>query len=208
MSRSPRAAPAVRIEVLNRSRGRLPGRRLLERAAGLALAGLAGRRRLSTTLVCVGQREMTELNARFHRRRQPTDVLSFDYGDRKWGAGDRRRLGRRSRTPSPEPRTPLLVGEVVICREVAVREARARALPVAGELLLYAVHGWLHLAGYGDGTAHRRRRMVAAERRILSKLGFERDASPTADRYPALGDICRRRGYRSRTGSSSRPRAD
>jgi probable rRNA maturation factor len=123
----------------------------------MALARAAGCGPLATTLVCVGQREMTELNARFHRRRRPTDVLSFPHGEPD------RETGR------------WLAGEVVICRDVAVGEARARSLSVAGELLLYAVHGWLHLAGYDDGTAGRRRRMLAAERRILARLGFNRD---------------------------------
>jgi probable rRNA maturation factor len=71
-----------------------------------------------------------------------------------------------------------LVGEVVICRPVAVREARRRRLSVEGELLLYAVHGWLHLAGYDDGTAGRRRCMRAAEGRILRRLGFAPKAKP------------------------------
>ncbi len=69
----------------------------------------------------------------------------------------------------------LLVGEVVVCRTVAAREARRRGLDEAGELLLYTVHGWLHLAGYDDDTAARRRRMAAAERRILKRLGYRRD---------------------------------
>ena len=84
----------------------------------------------------------------------------------------------RPTVPNPEPRTPLLVGEVVICRPVAVREARRRRLSVEGELLLYAVHGWLHLAGYDDGTAGRRRCMRAAEGRILRRLGFAPKAKP------------------------------
>jgi probable rRNA maturation factor len=68
-----------------------------------------------------------------------------------------------------------LVGEVVICREVAAREATRRGLTEIGEMLLYAVHGWLHLAGYDDGTKQQRARMAGAERRILARLGFRRD---------------------------------
>ena len=150
MPRSPRPAPAVHLDVLNHTRGRLPGRKLLRKAAQMALARAAGCGPLATTLVCVGQREMTKLNARFYRCRRPTDVLSFPHGEPD------RETGR------------WLAGEVVICRDVAVREARARGLSVAGELLLYAVHGWLHLAGYDDHDPRRARRMHERAREILA----------------------------------------
>ena len=39
------------------------------------------------------------------------------------------------------------------------------------ELLLYVVHGALHLKGYDDRSPPQRKRMRAAERRYLRKLG-------------------------------------
>jgi probable rRNA maturation factor len=150
----------VRLEVVNRTRTRLPPRRTLERAARSALAGLgsaARGRKLGTTLVCVGGARMRELNRRFTGRAELTDVLSFS-----------------EREPDPEDGF-LRVGEVVICSQVARREARDRGLSVRGELLLYAIHGWLHLAGYRDGAPRGRRRMVRAEKRIMRALGLRRD---------------------------------
>jgi len=140
--------------ITNRSRGRLPARALLERAAGLALGAAAGRRPLLTSLLCVDGREMARLNRRFHATPGMTDVLSFPVGERDEDTGR------------------WLVGEVAVCRPVAEREARRRGLAVEAELLLYAVHGWLHLAGHDDHRPADRRRMRAAERRVLARLGL------------------------------------
>jgi probable rRNA maturation factor len=38
------------------------------------------------------------------------------------------------------------------------------------ELILYIVHGWLHLAGYDDVTPREKRKMRAAETRALKLL--------------------------------------
>jgi probable rRNA maturation factor len=143
--------------VANLARGRLPRRKLLQRAAQMALAGFGGRRALLATLTCVGARTMIGLNARFHGRSELTDVLAFPLGE------------------TDEESRRLVPGEVVICRPAAVRQARLRGLSVEGELLLYAVHGWLHLAGWRDRSRVQRRRMARAERRILARLGFRRD---------------------------------
>jgi probable rRNA maturation factor len=150
----------VQVEVVNRTRCRLPARKLLTRAAGRALAPLAsrsGRRPMSTTLVCVGRRRMEALNSRFTGRAELTDVLSFAEGE-----VDREEDCYR-------------VGDVVICSEAARRQARARGLRLGGELLLYALHGWLHLAGYRDRTSRQKARMVEAERTIMKELGLSRD---------------------------------
>jgi len=149
-------AGRIEIEITDQARGRLPAAELL-RAARIIFGARAGRRPLTLTLLCVGARRMIALNRRFKRHRGLTDVLSFESGETDPDTGR------------------LLVGEVIVCRPVAAREARARGLDEAGELLLYAVHGWLHLAGHDDGTPTQRRRMAAAERRILKKLGYRRD---------------------------------
>jgi probable rRNA maturation factor len=163
-SRGP-GAGRVELVMLNRAGGRLPRRGRLRAAAELALAGFGGRSPLLATLAFVGGREMAALNARFHGRRGATDVLSFPLGELDEDTGR------------------CLAGEVVVCRPVAVREARRRGLTADGELLLYAVHGWLHLAGHDDRREGDRRRMQAAERRILGRLGFSRDGERSC---PAL----------------------
>ena len=82
-----------------------------------------------------------------------TDVIAFDYGD----------------DPSPDA----VRGEVVASGETALREALARGKCPRHELLLYVVHGTLHLLGWDDDTPDRRRSMNARARAILAGAGVE-----------------------------------
>jgi len=90
----------------------------------------------------VDDAEIAALHERFLGIRGATDVLSFEQG------------------------------EIVVSGETARREAEARGLRPREELLLYVVHGALHLAGYRDSTAAERARMRSAERRALRRLGL------------------------------------
>ncbi len=68
-------------------------------------------------------------------------------------------------------------GEVCVSVDTAVRYARSRKADFSTELLLYVVHGWLHLAGYDDLRPDRKRRMRAAEARAIALIE-SRIASP------------------------------
>ncbi|MFB3065191.1 MAG: rRNA maturation RNase YbeY [Planctomycetota bacterium] len=63
-------------------------------------------------------------------------------------------------------------GQIVVSAQTAAREAAARDVRARDELLLYVVHGALHLKGYDDRSPAQRKRMRAAERRCLRKLGL------------------------------------
>jgi probable rRNA maturation factor len=97
-----------------------------------------------------------ELNRRHLRHDYPTDVLSFLL-EREGPTGLRR--ARR------------IEGEIVVSAETAVRRAREFGWHPGWELLLYVVHGTLHLCGYDDRTARDRRRMRDRERAILQNWG-------------------------------------
>lgn len=81
----------------------------------------------------------------------PTDVLTFALDQN--GRGE------------------ALSGEIVINVAEALRQSRRRGIPVQNELLLYALHGMLHLKGMDDRTDSQYRRMHRLEDRILTKLG-------------------------------------
>ena len=95
-------------------------------------------------IVLVNDVVIATLNARYHHTQGPTDVLSFDYGQ-----------GQR---------------ELVISVERAVDQARRYRTTPGRELVLYVVHGILHLCRYNDLAAPQRRRMRSAERRLMSRL--------------------------------------
>lgn len=90
----------------------------------------------------VDDETIAELHERYLGVPEPTDVLSFPHG------------------------------EIVVSGDTARREAAARGIPPLHELVLYVVHGALHLAGHDDRTPAARRRMRAAERRVLAELGY------------------------------------
>ena len=72
----------------------------------------------------------------------------------------------------PMAEAPRIEGELMISADTARREASERGHSPYHELMLYAVHGGLHLLGYDDHNASDRRRMRAAERRVLARLGL------------------------------------
>lgn len=95
---------------------------------------------------------MSRLHEQFMGISGPTDVLTFPL-----------EIDRRGRPTS---------GEIVVCVGEARRQARARGLPVRHELLLYAIHGLLHLCGFDDTSEAAFRKMHEAEDTILSRLGI------------------------------------
>ena len=71
--------------------------------------------------------------------------------------------------PSPTDVITFLHGEVVVSAETARREARARGLPVAREVALYAIHGLLHLAEWTDTDPQSAAAMRAMQGKILRR---------------------------------------
>lgn len=100
----------------------------------------------------VGDARMSELHERFMKIPGPTDVLTFEL--------DHDAKGR------------VTAGEIVVCVPEAKRRAKELGHELKQELLLYALHGVLHLSGYDDRTDADYRRMHRAEDRILSRIGI------------------------------------
>lgn len=101
-------------------------------------------------LAVVGKARMATLNERHLRHAGPTDVLSFDLG--------------------PGPRGGLCA-QIVVCSDVALRQARRRGHAAWKELLLYVLHGLLHAIGYDDQAAAEAEAMHAREDELLSEIG-------------------------------------
>ena len=103
------------------------------------------------SLALVDDETMSDLHGRFMGLAGPTDVLTFPL--------------------ETDLRGRVLGGEVVVCVPEARRRAGERQTPVERELLLYAVHGMLHLLGFDDRTAAGFRAMHRTEDDILTRLG-------------------------------------
>jgi probable rRNA maturation factor len=94
---------------------------------------------------------MSDLHLRFMSMAGPTDVLTFPL-----------EIDATGNT---------LSGEVVICIPEARRRAREHGTRLSHEILLYAVHGMLHLSGYDDRTAREFKVMHRKEDDLLTRLG-------------------------------------
>jgi rRNA maturation RNase YbeY len=121
-------------------------RRYLMRARALLKVPL---REMSVALV--GDRKMAELHERFMGIAGPTDVLTFEL--------------------EHDAKGRVVAGEVVVCVPYAVREGTRRGVGVRKELLLYALHGMLHLCGLDDRNEIDFAHMHHREDEILKRLG-------------------------------------
>lgn len=74
-------------------------------------------------------------------------------------------------------------GEIVASAETARTVAAGHGVTAADELLLYVIHGVLHLAGYDDLSPAPRRQMRAREQHYLAELGIELAPVETQPRH-------------------------
>src|SRR5262245_37729222 len=140
-----------------------------ERGRSVPASGLASwlrrvapaRARGTVNLAIVSDRRIRSLNHTYRRKNYATDVLSFP-----------------TNPPNPESRIPnpsaergrKFLGDIVIARGVARRQAREAGHSEATELRVLALHGLLHLLGYDHERDNGR--MARVERRLRRKGGL------------------------------------
>ncbi len=122
----------------------------LRHAAKTVLAG-EGIASAELSLAVVDDATSHRLNRQFLSHDYPTDVLSFLLeSDAGW-----------------------LEGEVIVSADTAERVSGEYGWETEDELLLYVVHGVLHLVGYDDHAEPERQRMRRREAYYLRQLGLE-----------------------------------
>ncbi|MBI5415774.1 MAG: rRNA maturation RNase YbeY, partial [Candidatus Omnitrophica bacterium] len=72
---------------------------------------------------------------------------------------------------SDDKRPGRVNGDIAICVDAAVRNAKSCDTSLAQELVLYVAHGILHLLGFDDHAPADIRAMRAKEQEILEYLG-------------------------------------
>jgi len=112
----------------------------------------AGIRSAEISVAIVDDGRMRALNRQYLAHDYPTDVLSFVL-DRDEGTGS-------------------LEGEVIVSADYAAREATRYGWTTDDELLLYVIHGCLHLVGHDDRTPECQTAMRAAEAKHLAAFGL------------------------------------
>jgi len=135
--------------------------------ATLHAQGVRGEAELS--VLFVDEHAIAALNERFLGHVGSTDVLSFPIEDELMISGrmpDAGGTGPGWEPPSPDS-APTLLGDVVICPEVAFRNAPEHAGTYEDELALLLVHGILHLLGMDHEIDHDAEVMEAREQELL-----------------------------------------
>jgi probable rRNA maturation factor len=106
------------------------------------------------SVVLVDESSMEQLHVQWMDEPGPTDVLSFPM--------DELRPGREDEDPQPG-----LLGDVVLCPQVARRQARAAGHSAEEELLLLTTHGILHLLGFDHAEPDEEKEMFGLQRKLL-----------------------------------------
>ncbi|HWV99179.1 MAG TPA: rRNA maturation RNase YbeY [Candidatus Acidoferrum sp.] len=139
-----------KLSIRNRQRTRPVDCKLLARLTRTLFRDLLQKESFDLSVCLVDAPEITRLNEKFLQHRGSTDVITFDYGD------------------AAEPE--LLSGEIFVCLDEAVKQARRFRTSWQSELVRYVVHGILHLCGYDDRKPRARRTMKREEDRLVKQL--------------------------------------
>jgi len=108
-------------------------------------------------IVLVDEGAMEQLHVQWMDEPGPTDVLSFPMDELRPGTEE-------VETP------PGLLGDIVLCPQVAQAQAETAGHPTLDELLLLTTHGILHLLGFDHAEPEEEKEMFGIQRDIL--LGF------------------------------------
>jgi probable rRNA maturation factor len=115
--------------------------------------------RADVSLAIVDDARIQTLNRIHLNHDYPTDVLSFVY----------------------EATSDNLDAELIVSGETARRAGAEHGMAADDELLLYVVHGSLHLVGFDDQTDEARTEMRASESTFLKQLGISLTAPIPGD---------------------------
>jgi probable rRNA maturation factor len=106
------------------------------------------------SVVLVDETAMEQLHVQWMDEPGPTDVLSFPMDELRPGADG-------------EDSPAGLLGDVVLCPQVAAAQARQAGHSTAEELLLLTTHGILHLLGYDHAEPDEEKEMFGLQRKLL-----------------------------------------
>jgi len=121
------------------------------------------------SVLIVDEQTMTELHERWMGEPGPTDVLSFPMDElRPPHMG-----GNRAGDPQPDG-NPGLLGDVVLCPQVAAEQAVKAGHSTQDELELLTVHGILHLLGYDHAEPEEHATMFGLQEQLLTAWRKER----------------------------------
>jgi probable rRNA maturation factor len=108
-------------------------------------------------IIFVDEEPMTELHIKWMEEPGPTDVLSFPMDELRPGS---------DQSLSPEG----VLGDIVVCPQVAAEQALAAGHPTINEILLLVTHGMLHLVGFDHAEPDEEVEMFGLQKSLLQKF--------------------------------------
>jgi probable rRNA maturation factor len=135
------------IIIANRQRTNKIDARLLKQIVG----GLFAELKISETelgINLVTAKEMVKVNWEFLQHEGPTDVITFDHSEKR----------------------KQFHGELFVCVDEAVSQAKQFGTSWQSEVVRYVVHGVLHLRGHDDLKPNLQRKMKREENRLVRLL--------------------------------------
>ncbi len=115
-------------------------------------------------VIFVDEPVMADLHVKWLDEPGPTDVLSFPMDELRPGA------------PDEEPREGVL-GDVVICPQVASQQAIAAGHSTSDEIALLLAHGMLHLVGFDHAEPEEEAEMFGLQRELLKGFAAHESGS-------------------------------
>ena len=146
---------------INNESGEQVDTQALVRLARYALGALRIHPQAELSILLVDEDTMAAYHRRFMDLEGPTDVMSFPMDELRPGSAD-----------SPTPAGTL--GDIVLCPQVAAKQALAAGHSAVEEMLLLTVHGILHLLGYDHAEPEEKKEMFDLQRRLLLTFLAER----------------------------------
>jgi probable rRNA maturation factor len=144
------------------------------------------------SVLLVDEQAMTELHVRWMGEEGPTDVLAFPMDELRLPQPG----GSHGEHSSPDSEaSDVLLGDVVICPQVAAAQAAEADHDVQDEIDLLCTHGILHLLGYDHAEPEEHATMFGLQDRLLASWRAQRGpVTSTADRNGAAKNGAVRRG--------------
>jgi probable rRNA maturation factor len=149
---------SLELTIRNRQRVRALEMRLLRQIIEAVLTEHLQLEQVELGVTLVGAPEMARVNWQFLQHEGSTDVITFDHTEAQ--------VSRQSKAAGRRE----ISGELYVCVEDAVAQARSYRTTWQSEVVRYIVHGILHLCGHDDHRAVARRIMKREENRLVRLL--------------------------------------
>jgi len=139
------------VEVINRSGVDSPEEDLL-RLLVFAIADFGLNVECELNLLLVDEAEMTDLHVKWMGEPGATDVLSFPMDEIR-----------------PQWKEAAILGDIVVCPEIARAQALTAEHSFEHELAILSVHGLLHILGFDHALANQEKEMFALQESLVAR---------------------------------------